>query len=78
MAICVIIFILYYNSKQMSIASSIILPLSISNISFAHEIIETGGIIKFDSEVQTERFHLFKVNETTDFLKNWILMKITL
>jgi hypothetical protein len=53
----------------MSIATSIILPFSISNISFADEIIETEGIILFDSNVETERFHLFKVNETTDFLK---------
>jgi len=70
MAIIVIIFILYYNSKELYIASAFILPLSISNISFADEIIETEGIIQFDSNVQTERFHLFKVNETTDFLKN--------
>jgi hypothetical protein len=53
----------------MSIASSIILPLSISNISFAEEIFENEGIIQFDSNVQTERFFLFKVNETTDFIK---------
>jgi hypothetical protein len=69
MSFVVIIFILYFNSKQMTIASSIILPLSISNISFAEEIFENEGIIQFDSNVQTERFFLFKVNETTDFIK---------
>jgi hypothetical protein len=67
MAFCVIIFILYYNSMNSSILTAFILPLSISKISYFNEL-GSDNIIYVDPNFETERFYLFKVNETSDFL----------
>jgi len=67
MAFCAIIFILYYNSIQLPIETTFVLPLSISKISYFNEI-ETESRIYIDSNWKTERFYLIKINEISDFL----------
>ena len=64
-SIIVIIFILYYNSIEMEIATTCILPFSIKSISYLHELDSPWGI---SSEQKIEIFYLFKTKETSDFL----------
>ena len=67
MSICVIIYILYYNSITYSIATALILPFSIDKITYLHEY-KFESIIYVDPNYQCERFFLFKENEISDFL----------
>jgi hypothetical protein len=69
-SICVIIFILYYNSITSSIASAFILPLSIDKITYLSEIETNEKIEKIyvDSNLKIERLFEFDINEISDFL----------
>lgn len=67
MAFCAILFIFYYNSQQSYIVTAFILPLSINKISYLDEL-GSDNIIYIDPNFSSERFYLFKVNETSDFL----------
>jgi hypothetical protein len=67
MSIIVIIFILYYNTKQITIATAIILPLSINKITYSTDLIDSYQI---ESNMKTEVYYLLNVKETSDFLSN--------
>jgi hypothetical protein len=67
MSICVIIYILYYNSITFAVGVAFVLPLSIDKISYFHEI-KFESTVYIDSEIKHDRFHLIKINEVSDFL----------
>jgi hypothetical protein len=58
MSIIVIIFILYYNSKQLDIACAFILPFSLDKISYFDEEVEINTI-SVDNESNSEMLYLF-------------------
>jgi hypothetical protein len=64
--IILIIFILYYNSRDILISSALMLPLSISRISYINDL-DVPAFTDFESE-KIEIFSQFTVKETTDFL----------
>lgn len=68
MSIVVIIIILYYNSIDINIASAIILPLSISNITYFDEITKKNSVTIY-SNVNKEIFHECSVDKLSKFLK---------
>jgi len=71
MSIIVIIFILYYNTKEISFGAMFILPLSINKITYYEDLtkdIKDCSFVIIDAITETETFHLIKVNETSDFL----------
>jgi hypothetical protein len=55
MSILVIIFILYFNTKEMSIITTLLFPLSVDKISFVDDI-ESAVII--DDKVRKEEILL--------------------
>jgi hypothetical protein len=65
MSIIVIILILYYNTKHLSIATAFILPLSLNRVTYADKL---NRYIEFDSEIQTQALSLLNVNEISEFL----------
>jgi len=70
MSIIVIIFILYNNSIKLNIATTLILPLSISNISYLNDYSDKDSPIIIDFNVKKELLHLHNVDETTKFINN--------
>jgi len=65
MSILVIIFILYYNSGNLTVAATTILPLSISKITYVDEINQS---IYIGNGPRFEVFESFEIEETKDFL----------
>jgi len=70
MSVIVIIFILYYNSIKLNIATALILPLSISNISYLNDYSDKDSPIIIDFNVKKELLYLHNVDETTKFINN--------
>jgi hypothetical protein len=66
MSILLIIFILYYNSRDILISSAFMTPLSISRISYINDL-DIPAFADFESE-KIEIFSKFTIKETTDFL----------
>lgn len=70
LSICVIIYILWFNSSDISIQTSILLPLSISKIDFIKDfekLIDTW-MIEFPSKKET--FYFWDDQEIKDFLNS--------
>lgn len=67
MSICIIIFILYYNTNHIYIASASVLPLSISKITY-HKNIEAAIGIEYNTDRET--FYLINKDEVSDFYWN--------
>jgi hypothetical protein len=66
MTIILIIFILYYNSRDILITNAFMAPLSISRISYLNDL-DIPAFTDFESE-KIEIFSDFTFKETTDFL----------
>ena len=66
MSIILIIFILYYNSRDILILTAFMTPLSISRISYINDL-DVPAFADFESE-KIEIFNKFTIKETTDFL----------
>lgn len=65
-SIILIITLLYYNSTQISISTALILPLSISKISYFDDIFQKEVLI--DKNSITETIHLINIDKISDFL----------
>jgi hypothetical protein len=66
MSIILIIFILYYNSRDILISTAFMTPLSISRISYIDDL-DVPAFPDFESE-KIEIFSEFTIKEFTDFL----------
>lgn len=66
MSIILIIFILYYNSRYISISCAFMAPLSISRISYINDL-DIPAFPDFETE-KTEIFRKFTIIEFTNFL----------
>jgi hypothetical protein len=66
MSILLIIFILYYNSRDILISCAFMTPLSISRISYINDL-DIPAFVDFESK-KNEIFREFTIKETTDFL----------
>jgi hypothetical protein len=65
MSILVIIFILYFNTKEMSIITTLLFPLSVDKISFLDDI-ESAVII--DDKVRKEEIFLNNTEDIPNFI----------
>lgn len=68
MAIIVIIFILYYNSKQINILTSLILPFSITKINYLDEVIPNNMFISNNNNNNQSIFYFSDVEEIIKWL----------
>lgn len=67
LSICIVIFILWYNSQEISIQTSMLLPLSISKITFTSEF-NHPIFIKFPEKRET--LYLWDDQEIKEFLNS--------
>lgn len=68
LSICVIIYILCFNSFDISIQTSLLLPFSISKITFSKDIIAPYSVKLFSEK--EESFYFWDDKEIKDFLKS--------
>lgn len=79
LAICAIIYLLYYNSITYSILSATILPLSIKNISYIDDLRSTKYIVSKSKEekyltLNNINIEIFKLIKKLDINDNYIII----
>ena len=70
LSICVIIYILWYNSQEISVQTSIMLPLSISKIDFIKDFEKLIDTWMIEFPAKKETFYFWDDQEIKDFLKS--------
>jgi hypothetical protein len=68
LSVCVIVFLLWFNSLEISVHTTMLLPLSIVKISYVHEF--DSLIYISDSNTKEERLYLWNYEEIKDFLNS--------
>lgn len=64
LSICAIVFILWYNTRDIVISTALLLPFSTNQISFVEELEK----LSVDSTLMSENFYDLNINETSKFL----------